>query len=261
MKELGKNKRKNSAFSHIFNQSQDEGQEWTSPSKPHSNGIILVSPSTSMGGENNTCSTSPANSDTSTPSRKYFFPLVAQVEPSTSTGNSSPIPKKTVTTRTNRKSSIVQINKASTSLDSDAGSPKRKKSIAATGAAAKKTMRKRFSQAKLALRKFSYSSQFGNNKYNSATSMSPVSLLDSPTDRRSLDSPVVSIKADISPSNSLGGNDRDENLAPVHKKGFFFPKFRKLSSTTPPPTSCLNPSIAALKKPLGPSLSWDPEQR
>ncbi|CAD5215101.1 unnamed protein product [Bursaphelenchus xylophilus] len=227
----------------------------------------LISPSTSIGGDNNTCSTSPANSETSIPSRKYFFPS-SHAEPSTSAAALTStglfgLRKKTSMQfgGTARKTSIGVIGRSCSSGTSKNGSeesPKRKKSIAATGAAAKKTMRKRFSQAKLALRKISHSSTH-SHKCGSNTSMSPVSMLESPTDKRSLDSPSVA-GHDISPSNSLGAPD--ENTAPVHKKGFFFPKFRKLSSTTPPlPSTSLIPSIAALKKPLGPSLSWDPEQR
>ncbi|CAD5210333.1 unnamed protein product [Bursaphelenchus okinawaensis] len=216
----------------------------------------LISPSTSIGGDNNTCSTSPANSETSIPSRKYFFPS-SQPEPSTSAAPTTStgifgIRKKTSMQYggTARKTSIGVIGRSCSSGTSKQGneeSPKRKKSIAATGAAAKKTMRKRFSQAKLALRKISHSSTHSSHRCGSNTSMSPISMLESPTDKRSLDSPSVSAAHDISPSNSLGAPD--ENTAPVHKKGFFFPKFRKLSSTTPPlPGSSLIPSIAALKK-------------
>jgi hypothetical protein len=141
-----------------------------------------------------------------------------------------------------------------------------------TGAAAKKTMRKRFSAAKLALRKFSHGGSSPNIINQQADSNASTSLtlgLGSPTQEFSIinsDHLVDEATTSSAPTTayeSMTPPTLASNKSPTSR---FFRNaaavLRKVSSSTPPRSSDLplqlNPKIEALKKqPLGPSLSWD----
>ncbi|KAI6184677.1 Diacylglycerol kinase [Aphelenchoides bicaudatus] len=197
----------------------------------------LVSPSNSAGVPSSdppccgTASTSPANSitsDTSTPSRRYFFPSLKNKEPASTSASSIG------SNFSFRKSSVTASARSDPPIATQNAPPepaKRKKSmVSVTGAAAKRTMRKRFSAAKLALRKLSHGGSTPNVHHradtNSNASTSPASGIGSPT------------------------NDSSSNAPPQSSAS--------LSQLNP----TMNPAIEALKKqPLGPSLSWDPGEQ
>ncbi|KAI6196238.1 Diacylglycerol kinase [Aphelenchoides besseyi] len=217
---------------------------------------------------------SPAASDVSTPSRRLFFPhrhhvtsetTVVSNSDSSTTSSTFSFRKTSIAalvveqlTRINRKPTIRQNAKKSTTTT--------------TGAAAKKTMKRKFSAAKLAIRKISHSSQPNVASLGSNASTSPASGLGSPVSVAAVtgftinDHPIGTPQSapvlvdDVASPCSASSSVKSTTSR-------FFRILRKVSASTPPSqqalmsSSSLNPAIAALKKPLGPSLSCDIEQR
>ncbi|KAI6178984.1 hypothetical protein M3Y98_00560700 [Aphelenchoides besseyi] len=177
---------------------------------------------------------SPAASDVSTPSRRLFFPHRHHVTSETTVVSNSDS-STTSSTFSFRKSSIAAL-------------------------------------AKLAIRKISHSSQPNVASLGSNASTSPASGLGSPVSVAAItgftinDHPIGTPQSapvlldDVASPCSTSSSVKSTTSR-------FFRILRKVSASTPPSqqalmsSSSLNPAIAALKKPLGPSLSCDIEQR
>lgn len=219
-----------------------------------------------------TDSTSPVNSinsDTSLPSRRYFFPNPKHMEPASTSASSIG------SIFSFRKSSVTNSSRQDPlDIQTSEETERRKRSVVSvTGAAAKKTMRKRFSAAKLALRKLSQGSPSPHVVHHrtgtqSNASASPVSVASPTQEFQHLisDSLCNKDEATISPVPGTAHQASPTSTSIKNSTSRFFRKsaavvMRKISSSTPPQTFQLNPRVEELKKqPLGPSLSWDPEQ-
>ncbi|KAI6193667.1 Diacylglycerol kinase [Aphelenchoides besseyi] len=233
---------------------------------------------------------SPAASDVSTPSRRLFFPhrhhvtsetTVVSNSDSSTTSSTFSFRKSSIAALGNniRRGSLAMLGRADSGGTTNANqskandSPKRKKSTTTTtGAAAKKTIKRKFSAAKLAIRKISHSSQPNVASLGSNASTSPASGLGSPVSVAAItgftinDHPIGTPQSapvlldDVASPCSTSSSVKSTTSR-------FFRILRKVSASTPPSqqalmsSSSLNPAIAALKKPLGPSLSCDIEQR